>query len=76
MIGIISKDKLVRCSWCGEDSTVEEWDKETMSRCKSREMRRDYISLKNTKAYKKSTETYYLCPKCGKWSGGHQLRVL
>lgn len=73
---MIKKTMKIICPWCCKDSTVEEWDNESFQACKSREMKRNYISLEKDKAYKRGTDTYYCCPKCKQWSGGWKIVLI
>lgn len=67
---------LIRCQWCNTDHTLEAWDSNTYAECKSREMRRLYTPLYETKAFNRQAEKFYKCPKCGMWSMGCQLVIL
>lgn len=72
---MLDSDTKVKCGWCGEVSTVKEWDDTTFSECKSREMRRAYKHLYDEKSFYRQADTYYKCPKCQAWSRGSQLKI-
>lgn len=73
---IISNNEIVKCPRCGETNTLGDWDKNSYSYCKSREMRRSYTHLNNSKAFEHNTEVFYNCPSCKHWSRGSQLRII
>lgn len=66
----------VKCAWCGKTSTLGEWNDKTYNKCTSREMKRAFTSLTEKKAFFKKSDTYYICPICGKWSRGSQLKIV
>lgn len=72
---MISDLEIVRCPRCGKTSSLRDWDDKSYKACLSREMRRAFVHLKNEKAFKRSTDTFYLCPKCNNWSRGSQLTI-
>lgn len=72
----INKSEHVRCPWCIKVSTLEAWENLTYSKCTNREMKRDYTHLYDSKAFSRNIEAYYMCPKCGKWSKGSQLKIV
>lgn len=72
----IDKKEMVRCGWCFKDSTLEEWNNLTFSRCVNREMKRDFTHLTDSKAFLHKSNTFYMCPKCNAWSRGSQLRIV
>ena len=72
---MLNSTEIVICPRCDKKSTLKEWDDNTFKECKSREMRRLYLHLNMEKAFKKSSDTFYLCPKCNNWSRGSQLIV-
>lgn len=72
----IDKHENIRCGWCGESSRLWEWDAETFSKCTNREMKRAFTSLTDSKAFIHKSNTFYICPKCSKWSRGSQLSII
>ena len=72
----ISKQEHVRCGWCGEVSNLGEWNDLTYSKCTNREMKRAFTSLTDSKAFIRKSDTFYMCPKCSKWSRGSQLSIV
>lgn len=66
----------VRCGWCGKDSSLGEWNDLTYSKCTNREMKRAFTKLTDEKAFLHKSDTFYMCPKCNKWSRGSQLRIV
>lgn len=73
---MISKDEHIRCPWCNEVSTAQEWEDNTYSSCVNREMKRAYKSVMDEATYKKKANTFYKCPKCSRWSRGCQLAIV
>ena len=39
-------------------------------------MKRAFTKLTNEKAFLRKSDTFYICPKCAKWSRGSQLRIV
>lgn len=76
MIKTINRNEDIKCPRCARLSKLGEWDDLTYSRCKSREMRRSFVHLEQPKAFRHSSDTFYLCPKCGLWSRGSQLSII
>lgn len=72
----IGNNEIVRCPRCGGESTLGEWDENSYKYCTSREMKRSYTHLNNSKAFEHKTEVFYNCPSCGHWSRGSQLRII
>ena len=72
----IDRNEKVLCSWCGKISTLGEWNDTSFSQCKNREMRRTFIQLTEDKAFYRKSDTFYMCPKCGRWSRGSQLKIV
>ena len=72
----ISRNEKVLCSWCYKTSDLGEWDNLTYSKCNNREMKRAYTKLSEEKAFLRKSDTFYLCPKCGKWSRGCKLKIV
>lgn len=70
---MIGKEEILECGWCGEKSSLEEWDSLTYAGCRSREMKRSFTSLQKESAYSKGNASYYQCPKCENWSRGNQV---
>jgi len=66
---------IVRCGWCGEGNKLIEWNDLTFSKCVNREMKRAFTPLTDKKAFSEKSNTFYLCPKCNKWSRGSQLSI-
>lgn len=66
----------VQCIWCGETSHLGTWNDETYAMCSNREMKRAFTQLTDRSAFSKNSDTYYKCPKCGKWSKGCNLRIV
>lgn len=73
---MLSRNLAVKCSWCGKDSTLGEWNDTTYARCTNREMKRAFVQLTDKRAFLRKTDSFYLCPICGKWSRGSQLRII
>jgi hypothetical protein len=73
---MLSRNLDIKCGWCGKDSTLGDWNDATYARCVNREMKRMFTSLTEKRAFYKKSDTFYLCPKCGKWSRGSQLRII
>ena len=71
----LSKELEIVCGWCYSKSKLSEWDNKTFEQCTNREMKRAYVSLTNEKVFKKGSEKYYICPKCGKWLLGENLTI-
>lgn len=65
----------VVCGWCGKKSHLGTWNDLTYSRCTNREMKRAFTPLTERKAFLRKSDTFYVCPLCGKWSRGSQLRI-
>lgn len=72
----ISKQESIRCGWCGEKSKLGEWNDLTYSKCTNREMKRAFTNLTDSKAFLRKSDTFYICPKCSKWSRGSQLSIV
>lgn len=72
---MISKDENIMCGWCGKKSTLGEWNDLTYSKCFNREMKRLYTQLTEEKAFYRKSDTFYICPKCSRWSRGSQLTI-
>lgn len=73
---MISRDEKIRCNWCGKASKLGEWNDLTYSKCVNREMKRAFTQLTNEKAFNRSSDTFYICPCCKKWSRGSQLSIV
>ena len=73
---MIDRNEHVRCSWCYGVSPLGDWTDLTYSQCTNREMKRAFTPLMQEKAFMRKSDTYYMCPKCGKWSRGSQLRIV
>jgi len=72
----LSRQTNIECQWCYEKSKLGEWNDLTYSKCTNREMKRRFTNLAEPKALLHKSDTFYLCPKCEKWSRGSQLRVV
>jgi hypothetical protein len=57
-------------------SSLGEWNDLTYSKCTNREMKRALTQLTSEKAFLRKSDTFYLCPKCEKWSRGSQLSIV
>lgn len=66
----------VQCPWCGASNKLKDWDDYTYSHCTNREMKRAYTHLNNSKAFKRSSDTFYICKCCNKWARGSQLSII
>ena len=66
---------VIICPRCNKASRLIEWDSVTHSECITREMRRAFVSLEETKAYVKGTANMYKCPRCAEYSRGDKLKV-
>jgi len=73
---MIERNEKVKCGWCNERSTLGEWNDLTYSKCTNREMKRAFTQLTNEKAFLRKSDTFYICPKCFKWSRGSQLSIV
>lgn len=65
----------IMCGWCGKKSRLGVWNDLTYNKCTNREMKRAFTSLTERRAFLKKSDTFYMCPVCGKWSRGSQLRI-
>ena len=70
---MIDNNTKVKCQWCQVEYTAEEWNKNTLNECKSREMRRAFKAIFDPKVFSKNSKNFYKCPNCGMWSKGNQL---
>ena len=75
-MGLINKQAKIRCQWCQFEFTAEKWNDTTFKECKSREMRRAFKSIFDTKRFAKDSQNFYKCPHCDMWSRGNQLILL
>lgn len=66
----------IRCPWCRKVNKLGIWDLVTFKKCVTAQMKRDYQHMSDPKAYGKDTKSYYMCPKCNKWSKGSQLKFV
>jgi hypothetical protein len=73
---IISRHEKIMCGWCAGVSTLGEWNDLTFSKCTNREMKRAFTQLTESKAFLHKSDTFYICPKCNKWSRGSQLKIV
>lgn len=73
MVNRLPENMIIKCQLCEQTSTLTEWDESTYRHCTSRELRRSYTSVVLPKAYKAQSDTYYICPKCGKMLRGCNL---
>lgn len=73
---MVSMEEYALCKWCFNESTLSEWNDLTYSKCTNREMKRKFTSLSDEKAFMKKSDTFYICPKCYKWSRGSEIRVI
>lgn len=71
----IGVEDTIECKKCKKISKASDWDMKTFMDCNTREMRRDYIGLSDSRAYKKSTGTWYKCPCCEEYSAGYTLKI-
>lgn len=72
---MIGNEENIKCGWCNEDSTAEEWQKATFDACYTREQRRAFKRLDSEKYFKRDSKMYYICPKCGLWQRGCNLTL-
>jgi hypothetical protein len=72
----IGRDNQVKCGWCFNKHKLEEWNDLTYEKCTNREMKRAFTNLSEERAFLKSSNTFYLCPSCGKWNRGSQLSIV
>lgn len=75
MKGNIPDDTMIVCSWCSTPHTANEWNDLTYSQCKSRDMRRAYTPITDSKAFSGNKKSYYKCPECGQWRAGSSLKI-
>lgn len=73
---MISRNEKIRCGWCSAVNSLGEWNDLTYSKCTSRQMKRAFTQLTEEKAFLRKSDTFYLCPSCGKWSRGSQLSII
>lgn len=73
---MIDKNASVKCPWCSADTNIIKWNDLTYSQCINREMKRDFIPITNEKVFKNGSVSFYMCPKCSKWSRGSQLILI
>lgn len=73
---MINRSEHVRCGWCMRTSALGEWNDLTYSKCTNREMKRAFTQLTQEKAFMRKSDTFYICPKCNKWSRGSQLAIV
>ena len=73
---MINTTEMIQCPWCINKTSLGEWDANTFKQCVTREMRRSYINLTKNRAFERRSDTFYLCPICGKWSRGCQLKIV
>lgn len=66
----------VMCPWCRVVSKLSVWDDVTFSECINREMKRSYMSLRDTNAWKHGSNHFYKCPSCEQWSRGSKLKIV
>ena len=71
----ISNSETVRCPRCFKESKLGEWDDLTFKQCVTREMRRAYTKLNTKRAFRRESNTFYICPKCKVWSRGCHLTI-
>lgn len=71
----IRYSEIVRCKYCGQCSSIKEWDENTYKQCTNREMKRMYLHMTDNRAFTRSGDSSYMCPKCGLWSRGWDLHV-
>lgn len=71
----IGVNDVIKCIHCNKISKVSDWDLKTFNECTSREMRREYISLTDNKAFKKTSDTWYMCPCCKEYNEGYKLKI-
>lgn len=72
----IDKESSVKCPWCSRVSSAEIWNDNTLSECRSREMRRAFKSIYTTQVWGKTSQNFYKCPSCNSWSRGNELVLL
>lgn len=65
----------VRCGKCGIKSRASEWNRLTVSKCTTAEMRELYTPINHEQALNQDDKKYYLCPRCLSWSAGCDLIV-
>lgn len=62
------------CPICGKVNTVKEWNNLSKKACTNRQMKRAYKELTSVKVYLHTSESYYQCPSCKRWSCGKYLK--
>lgn len=72
---MIQQNELIECGWCKKESTAEEWQETTRTQLYTREQRRAFKKVEDEKIFKKGSKIYYLCPKCGLWIQGCQMKM-
>ncbi|MBR1453948.1 MAG: hypothetical protein IJ593_04820 [Lachnospiraceae bacterium] len=65
----------VKCPWCMRRISIEEVSEYTFSKCKNREMKRDFLKLTDVRAWSKTKKYYFICPECNQWASGSQYEV-
>lgn len=64
----------IRCPLCGEENSLSLWDASTHDQCDSREKRRAYVSLEETRAYGRKSGLVFMCPSCTNYIDGYKLK--
>jgi len=63
----------LKCWCCKKQSTIRAWDLNTMKEATCVEALKEYISLKDPRAYTIEEDTIYKCPVCGAWTEGAKV---
>ena len=66
----------VMCAWCSKISKLGQWNDLNYNKCNNREMKRAFTPLTERRAFLRKSDTFYICPICGKWSRGCQLSIV
>lgn len=72
----ISLNDEILCPKCKSSRLVGAWENSTLDDCSTREMRRSFIGLDDTRAYKKGSDLHYKCPNCLQYSEGFKLKII
>lgn len=71
----ISRMESVKCPWCEKESSLGDWDDTSYQECISREQKRAYRSLADSKVWGRESKNFFKCPKCGQWVRGNKLSI-
>lgn len=64
----------IKCPICNTENSLSLWDASTHDQCDTREKRRAYISLEETRAYGRKSGLVFMCPNCTNYIDGFRLK--